>query len=131
MSEVKAPIEVNQDRGAPMYPPVQNTQPQYVQNGTDNPYIVNQIPGQPIMVLQQNKQIFTRQSQMMVCPNCSYSVQTVTTKELGLGSYLAAGACCLVCFPCFWVPLVIDDLKDVTHHCPQCRALVGEKKLIQ
>ncbi len=39
-----------------------------------------------------------------------------------LSGWIIIGLCC------FWVPCVIDDCKDVEHHCPNCGRIVGEYK---
>ncbi|CAF3830872.1 unnamed protein product [Rotaria magnacalcarata] len=64
------------------------------------------------------------------CSKCHQSI--VSRTELSNG--LAVWAACLVlvivgCWlGCCLIPFCVDDLKDVTHHCPNCNTVLGIKK---
>lgn len=62
------------------------------------------------------------------CPQCHSTVTTTVTKQNGTFAYLIALLVCLVCCPCFWIPLVVDACRDVYHTCPACNASLGVKK---
>ncbi|KAM7309090.1 lipopolysaccharide-induced tumor necrosis factor-alpha factor homolog [Ixodes scapularis] len=66
----------------------------------------------------------------MRCPHCGALVMTETKKECGVCTYVMVGVCCLLCFPCFWVPLVVDTGKDTSHTCPNCRVHLGERRAL-
>lgn len=66
----------------------------------------------------------------MRCPHCNHDVMTHTKKQVGLCTYVMVGVCCLFCFPCFWVPLVVDAWKDTAHNCPNCNVRLGERRML-
>ena len=64
------------------------------------------------------------------CPNCNTNITTITQPKMGLLAWLVVGGlvvvcCCIACIPC-----CVDDLKDVTHQCPSCNAILGTYKRI-
>lgn len=62
----------------------------------------------------------------MSCPFCQAQITTGTTYENGDKVWLwMAIFCFLGGLLCFWIPLVMDSLKDVHHHCPNCKRVVG------
>ncbi|RNA30612.1 lipopolysaccharide-induced tumor necrosis factor-alpha factor [Brachionus plicatilis] len=68
----------------------------------------------------------------VTCPSCGAQVVSSISHESGLGTWLIAGAICVVglIFGCCLIPFFVDDCKDVKHYCPSCNALIGSKKLI-
>ncbi|XP_075035199.1 cell death-inducing p53-target protein 1 [Mixophyes fleayi] len=61
-----------------------------------------------------------------VCPHCQQPIITKITHEIGLMNFLL---CCFCCFVgcdlgCCLIPCMINDLKDVTHTCPNCKAYI-------
>jgi len=66
----------------------------------------------------------------MQCPNCHAHITTEITPVNGLLVWLCViGLLLIGCWlGCCLIPLCIDDLKDVEHRCPQCRAYIGVKK---
>ncbi|KAL2917450.1 hypothetical protein HK105_203116 [Polyrhizophydium stewartii] len=92
------------------------------------PVVAGQPTVVPIMVTTMQ---FGRKPQNVFCPTCRNQVMTTTTTNSGIAVWLSVGGCCLLtgCC-CFWVPLVIDDLKDVEHSCPVCKSLLGQYKVI-
>ena len=67
----------------------------------------------------------------MVCPYCKTNITTITQPQMGLLAWLVAGVLCITClWPCAFIPCCIDDLKDVTHQCPNCKAILGVYKKI-
>jgi len=64
------------------------------------------------------------------CQFCGQEVTTITNREIGLLNWVACGGLALVgcVMGCCLIPFCIDDLKDVSHICPQCHHLVGVKK---
>lgn len=61
-----------------------------------------------------------------VCPHCQQAIVTKISYEIGLMNTLFCLFCCFVgCdLGCCLVPCIIDDLKDVTHTCPNCKAYI-------
>ncbi|XP_053326858.1 cell death-inducing p53-target protein 1 [Spea bombifrons] len=61
-----------------------------------------------------------------VCPHCQQPIITKISHEVGLMNFLL---CCFCCFVgcdlgCCLIPCMINDLKDVTHSCPSCKAYI-------
>ncbi|XP_076317417.1 lipopolysaccharide-induced tumor necrosis factor-alpha factor homolog [Tachypleus tridentatus] len=83
-------------------------------------------PGQTVVVVQQPG--FGDNPAQTTCPNCQNNIISVTEKQNGTLSYLMAVIVCLLCCPCFWIPLVVDTCKDTVHTCPSCKAHLGVKK---
>ncbi|RXM97869.1 Cell death-inducing p53-target protein 1 [Acipenser ruthenus] len=61
-----------------------------------------------------------------VCPHCQQAITTKITHDIGLMNTLFCLFCCFVgCdLGCCLIPCVIDDLKDVTHTCPNCKGYI-------
>merc|ERR1712154_70629 len=60
--------------------------------------------------------VFGRDPVTIVCTNCGANITTSTTSETGTVAWISAGVLCAVGFwCCFWIPLTMDKLKDVTH----------------
>ncbi|GFT23825.1 lipopolysaccharide-induced tumor necrosis factor-alpha factor-like protein [Nephila pilipes] len=70
------------------------------------------------------------QPMRVTCGNCQRSVLTTTVRENGACAYIATLFVCLLCCPCFWIPLCLDSCKDVQHACPGCGARLGTYKKI-
>jgi len=65
----------------------------------------------------------------MQCPNCRAQVTTATFEEVGVIAWIASGVmCALGLWCCMCIPLCMDNLKDVTHKCPSCHAILGRYK---
>lgn len=113
------------------YPPPQQG---YQQQGSPPAYQnapppVSVQPQQTVVV---NSQIRFGESPIQLrCPNCHKDVITRTSYEPGMLTWLAVGLMFILgFFLCCWIPLVIDALKDVVHHCPNCNYVCGvDKKL--
>ncbi|KAL2917440.1 cell death-inducing p53 target 1 [Polyrhizophydium stewartii] len=114
-----------QPYGAPGAAPVQAYA---VQPVPGQPIYVQPMPGQPIMVTTVQ---YGKNPQNVTCPTCKNQVMTQTTTENGLAMWLAVGGCCLLTGCCCWIPLLISDLKDVSHDCPVCKTHLGDAKLIK
>eukprot|EP00090_Calanus_glacialis_P024266 TRINITY_DN37690_c0_g1_i1.p1 TRINITY_DN37690_c0_g1~~TRINITY_DN37690_c0_g1_i1.p1 ORF type:complete len:131 (+),score=37.67 TRINITY_DN37690_c0_g1_i1:32-394(+) len=72
---------------------------------------------------------FGEQAVTTVCRNCQANITTSTSSETGTIAWISAGVLCVIGFwCCFWIPLTMDSLKDVTHKCPNCNAVVGKYK---
>ena len=64
-----------------------------------------------------------------VCPNCHKHIITELNYVVGILTILISCIVfLLICWPCFWIPCVIDSLKDVEHRCPNCRWVIGTHK---
>ncbi|CAI5791802.1 LITAF domain-containing protein [Podarcis lilfordi] len=61
-----------------------------------------------------------------VCPHCQQAITTKITHEIGLMNFLLGFFCCFVgCdLGCCLIPCLIDEFKDVTHTCPNCKAYI-------
>ena len=65
------------------------------------------------------------------CPNCNTEILTTTQKSFSTFQCLFAGGLCLFsCFCIFWIPLFIDEWKDLLHSCPNCNYPIGKYKKI-
>ncbi|UJR31812.1 hypothetical protein I4U23_019289 [Adineta vaga] len=65
-----------------------------------------------------------------ICPQCHQSITTVVESKDGVTVWGAAGILCLIgcIFGCCLIPFCVNELKDKTHYCPHCNAVVGQKK---
>ncbi|NP_001092712.1 cell death-inducing p53-target protein 1 [Danio rerio] len=67
-----------------------------------------------------------------VCPHCQQPIITRISHDIGLMNTLV----CMFCFfvgcdlGCCLIPCLIDDLKDVTHTCPNCKGYIYTYKRI-
>ena len=105
-------------------PPPQN--PGYAYPPQQAPYTVPAPAPQVITVLPPT---FGESSVSCVCPNCHKHVVTDVNYVVGTLAILISFIICLfICWPCFWIPCVIDSLKDVEHRCPNCRWVIGKHK---
>eukprot|EP00800_Vazella_pourtalesii_P021852 TRINITY_DN827_c1_g3_i2.p1 TRINITY_DN827_c1_g3~~TRINITY_DN827_c1_g3_i2.p1 ORF type:complete len:121 (-),score=14.78 TRINITY_DN827_c1_g3_i2:137-499(-) len=72
---------------------------------------------------------FGESSVACVCPNCHKHVITEVHFVVGaLTILISLIIFLLICWPCFWIPCVIDSLKDVEHRCPNCKWIIGKHK---
>ena len=68
------------------------------------------------------------------CPNCDEEIFTTTQKSTSVFQCLAVGGMCLFglfcpcLFCCFYIPLCMNDWKDVLHTCPNCNYAIGKYK---
>jgi len=64
------------------------------------------------------------------CPHCRANVVTSVSFSDGLLVWLVAGGLCIIglWLGCCLIPFCINDLKDVTHSCPNCHAVIGHFK---
>lgn len=62
----------------------------------------------------------------ITCPSCQKHVITRLDFESSTKTHIMAGLLCLfICWPCFWIPYVIDSCKNANHYCPNCGAYIG------
>nr|XP_056722257.1 cell death-inducing p53-target protein 1 isoform X1 [Euleptes europaea] len=61
-----------------------------------------------------------------VCPHCQQAITTKISHEIGFMSFLVGFFCCFVgCdLGCCLIPCLLDDFKDVTHTCPNCKGYI-------
>ncbi|KAI9226557.1 MAG: LITAF-like zinc ribbon domain-containing protein [Piptocephalis tieghemiana] len=59
------------------------------------------------------------------CPYCNTRVLTKVEEKIGTSAGCFAAILCLVCWPCFWVPLVASPCLDKLHHCPNCNRVIA------
>eukprot|EP00112_Aurelia_sp_Birch-Aquarium-sp1_P021782 Seg5942.1 transcript_id=Seg5942.1/GoldUCD/mRNA.D3Y31 product="Lipopolysaccharide-induced tumor necrosis factor-alpha factor" protein_id=Seg5942.1/GoldUCD/D3Y31 len=66
----------------------------------------------------------------MTCPHCHASIVTAISYSEGLLVWLMVGMLCIVGLwvGCCLIPLCVPGLKDVTHSCPSCNAVLGHHK---
>ena len=84
---------------------------------------------QPVLVT--GMPLFNASPVKMTCPYCKEDITTITQPKMGLLAWLVSGALCITglwCYVC--IPCCVDDLKDVTHQCPGCNAILGTYKRI-
>lgn len=55
------------------------------------------------------------------CSNCGHQGEPSVEKRISTGAWLSSGCLLLLlCLPLFWIPLVMDSLKDEIHRCAKC-----------
>jgi len=65
----------------------------------------------------------------LTCPHCQANITTDIRVEAGTVAWVSAGfLCAMSCCLLAWLPLCMPSLKDVTHRCPNCNALIGRFK---
>lgn len=66
------------------------------------------------------------------CPHCRAQVVTAVTYTAGLLPWLLClGLLLIGCWAgCCLIPFCIDDLKDTTHYCPNCKQVLGTYRRI-
>lgn len=71
--------------------------------------------------------MYTEAPMLIVCQHCRATVTTTTHYTIGMMTWLAAGLIIILGFwlLCCLIPFCINACKDVSHTCPNCRALVG------
>lgn len=107
-------------------PPQQYGQPAVPVYAGQAPVVVGQ-PGVQVQLPSR----WPRQSMRLVCPHCRHDISTRTELTNGTGVWLGAAVLCwLTGLLCVWVPFVVDDAKDCTHYCPNCKNMLGVNKPI-
>ncbi|KAJ1925598.1 hypothetical protein IWQ60_004460 [Tieghemiomyces parasiticus] len=77
-------------------------------------------------ISRQNPNMIVRNQPIVVhCPKCQTTVTSVIVPKTGTKGGIAALITCLVCWPVFWIPLVMDSCKDEVHLCPTCKQELG------
>lgn len=75
---------------------------------------------------------FGHTPQRLICMYCNADVITSIRYETGLGTHMMAGG--LICIGCWmgccFVPYCMDTTKDVVHVCPNCRRVVGTRRVL-
>lgn len=61
----------------------------------------------------------------LTCPSCRNPVTTRVDYEPSTKTHLMAGLMCLLFWPCFCLPYMIDSCKNANHYCPHCSAYIG------
>merc|ERR1711962_1246345 len=83
--------------------------------------------GQPTTVVVNAAPTFGQSPVNITCGSCHSNVVTSLEYTLGLLVWAAVGVLFIFgFFLCCWIPCVIDGLKDVTHKCPNCNAVLGQ-----
>lgn len=89
-------------------------------------------PGAATTVTVLHGEMFQSSPVQTVCPHCQQAIVTRISHDVGLMNTLF----CLFCFfvgcdlGCCLIPCLIDDLKDVTHSCPNCKGYIYTYKRI-
>ncbi|XP_066529704.1 cell death-inducing p53-target protein 1 isoform X1 [Hoplias malabaricus] len=89
-------------------------------------------PGAATTVTVLQGEMFQSAPVQTVCPHCQQAIITRISHDVGLLNTLF----CLFCFfvgcdlGCCLIPCLIDDLKDVTHTCPNCKGYIYTYKRI-
>ncbi|KAJ8344983.1 hypothetical protein SKAU_G00291760 [Synaphobranchus kaupii] len=83
-------------------------------------------PGGATTVTVLQGEMFQSAPVQTVCPHCQQAIVTRISHDLGLMNTLFCLFCCFVgCdLGCCLIPCLIDDLKDVTHTCPNCKGYI-------
>ena len=86
-------------------------------------------PGNPIIIKQPHK-IKTKHPQTVVCQHCNETVLTTTQSQVGLITWLSAGAAIVFGFwlGCCLIPFCVEDLQDTRHDCPKCHKTIDVYK---
>ncbi|KAJ8328442.1 hypothetical protein QVD99_000943 [Batrachochytrium dendrobatidis] len=120
----KASLQDQVAAPAPAYTPYAHPTASTIdQSNTSQPICIQPMMIQPVS--------WGRRPQPVKCNTCNNAVLTQTTTHNGLAMWLSVGLTCLVLPCCCWIPLLINDLQDVSHDCPVCQAHLGDAKLIR
>lgn len=123
--------------GGPMpYPPTDSKvyQPQYPPQGYGQMYPPPpqlQPVNPPVVSVQtvyvQPGAVFRESPAQVLCPVCSQTVITQLEYTSGALAWLSCvGLAVFGCiYGCCLIPFCVDGLKDVTHHCPNCKKTLG------
>ncbi|GAB0100189.1 hypothetical protein DMENIID0001_161930 [Sergentomyia squamirostris] len=66
---------------------------------------------------------------VVVCPSCRQQIVTRLDYETSTRTHImAALLCAFVCWPCAWIPYVMDSCKNGNHYCPNCGCFIGTYK---
>ncbi|XP_067859245.1 cell death-inducing p53-target protein 1 [Heptranchias perlo] len=89
-------------------------------------------PGAATTVTVLQGEMFQAAPVQTMCPHCQQAITTKITYEVGLLNTLFCLFCCFVgCdLGCCLIPCLIDDLKDVMHTCPNCKAYIYTYKRV-
>ncbi|XP_006874948.1 PREDICTED: cell death-inducing p53-target protein 1 isoform X2 [Chrysochloris asiatica] len=115
------------DIGPPPYEPPSHPvlQPGFVppHMNTDGAYVP---PGAATTVTVLQGEIFEGAPVQTVCPHCQQAITTKISYEIGLMNFVLGFFCCFMgCdLGCCLIPCLINDFKDVTHTCPNCKAYI-------
>uniref|UniRef100_A0A336MNT9 CSON004293 protein n=1 Tax=Culicoides sonorensis TaxID=179676 RepID=A0A336MNT9_CULSO len=71
---------------------------------------------------------FGPQPSNITCPSCQKQIATKIKHENATKTHMFALLCCLIFWPCVWLPYTMDSCKDVNHYCPYCDAYLGSYK---
>ncbi|KAI9230446.1 MAG: LITAF-like zinc ribbon domain-containing protein [Piptocephalis tieghemiana] len=113
----------NDQAPPPKYSP---TDPIYRHDNLQSYYVVRE--GSPLERRPQPYQVIVvpdRSSTQVYCPYCNTTVTTRVSRRPGLAAGCWAAICCFVCWPCFWIPLVVDPCLDEVHYCSRCSRAVA------
>lgn len=61
----------------------------------------------------------------LTCPSCQKPITSQIDYESSTKTHLMAGLICLLFWPCFCLPYLMDSCKNANHYCPHCRAYLG------
>ncbi|XP_004373276.1 cell death-inducing p53-target protein 1 isoform X2 [Trichechus manatus latirostris] len=115
------------DIGPPPYEPPSHPMPQpgFVPPhvNPDGAYVP---PGAATTVTVLQGEIFEGAPVQTVCPHCQQAITTKISYEIGLMNFVLGFFCCFMgCdLGCCLIPCLINDFKDVTHTCPNCKAYI-------
>jgi lipopolysaccharide-induced tumor necrosis factor-alpha factor len=118
--------------GQAPYPPPQA----YGQPYGQPPHVGGQYGGQTTVVVTQPVVVHPAHYRgvpvSVTCPHCRAQVVTAVTYTTGLLVWLLClGLILIGCgLGCCLIPFCIDDLKDTTHYCPNCKQVLGQYRRI-
>lgn len=61
----------------------------------------------------------------ITCPSCGQITVTKIDYESSTKTHLMAGLLCLLVWPCFCLPYLMDSCKNANHYCTNCSAYLG------
>ncbi|KAG4088022.1 hypothetical protein H8356DRAFT_1009929 [Neocallimastix lanati (nom. inval.)] len=64
--------------------------------------------------------VVSRNPVQMRCPYCNENICTIIKYENNALVWILTILLFIFCCCCFCIPLLIDDIKDVIHYCPNC-----------
>lgn len=62
------------------------------------------------------------------CPTCHEPITTQVHHENGTLTWLLCVILCIFTLICFFIPFLINSLKDIVHTCPNCHNVVGKRQ---
>ncbi|PNP80464.1 hypothetical protein FNYG_06063 [Fusarium nygamai] len=107
-------------------PPVTNSPPAHLKGDSHKDPLKPELKEELLLSVPLDE--LKRWSEYVVCPRCEVRARTITREKSGNVTHATAAAIALSTIGLWlaWVPYFINRLKNVFHHCGNCRLLLAE-----